>query len=518
MRKFFSNPYAHFALFFVLGTGVTFFSGLYTGFHVQSNDFWSSAFYGRNMSWSDMESLYNGYYPFGYALLIGLLPYTYVAQLAYIINALLAGLFTASVSSLISVRRFLPATLLAVALSISHRLIFLYANNPGPDMGSAAFPAFAAYLLWKDAFAEENKSQSNILPILIGATLGLGFLWRTHAIVLAILILIFAVIFRILPSWSAYVKMIAAFLVLVSMQVCVDLISGHQAFETAQTFNVYKFLYGINWTRTPTPQEIEQFSIIGLLLDKPLFVLNAMLPYLKYLLSFALPGVACFLIAPKGAVKNFALFSALCIAIYAVPLSLGDSPRAPLPILGLYLMSLAALFMVLTERLTRLTPPARWMRYAVTLAVLLLFVPAIYGWINVDWAFIAKNKNSHRAFSAIERVLLARGMKSPNEVFSNKYQLYLPNRPPYLPRQIAPWSSDWFWGFAEQYPPLPNDSWESFRSACVRQGIKFLALSPSAAAQGDFFSAIYERKADNAEMGIKFLAEQVNMRIYELVP
>lgn len=57
MRKFFANPYSQFALFFFLGAGVTFFSGVYSGFHVQSNDFWSSVFYGRNMCRVELVSV-----------------------------------------------------------------------------------------------------------------------------------------------------------------------------------------------------------------------------------------------------------------------------------------------------------------------------------------------------------------------------------------------------------------------------------------------------------------------------
>lgn len=511
MRKFFSNSYLLFALFFILGTSVVVLCGVYSEFHAQGNDFWTVLFYGRNITWARKESLYNGFYPFGYAFLIGQLPYTYAIQLAYIFNAILAGLFVASVSSLIAAQGSLPATLLALAFSISEPMIFQYANTPGPDIGAAAFPAFAVYLLWKDSFAEGSKPNWNMLAPWIGASLGLGFLWRAHVVVLAVIILILAVVFRILPSLSANLKMIAAFLAAVSIQVFVNLISGHAAFETAQSFNVYKFLYGVNWVRTPTPAEMVGFSVWNEIVGKPLFVISAALPYLKYLLSYALPSVACFVIAPKGTLKRFALFSSLSIAIYAFPLSLGDSPRAPLPILGLYLSSFVLLFIAATERLSRI-------RRIYQLALIVLSVSLIYQWGTSDYDYISKNRASHRAFLAIERVLVSHGMKSPNEVFSNKYQFYLPSRPPYLPRQINSWSQDWFWGFSEQYPLIPNASWESFRSASIKQGIKFLVLSPTAAQQGDFFSAIYGNQFDRNKMGVEFVAERVNMRIYQFIP
>lgn len=519
MRTLSFDSRARFALFFTAGTIITLLSGLHSGFHVDGNDFWSSVFYGRNMIWSEPRSWYNGFYPFGYAFLVGQMPYTYVIQLSYILNAGLAGLFAASISCLIAEHESLPATLLAFACSAFYPLIYIYANTPGPDMGTAAFPAFAVYWLWRDSFRENGKKSVRYAPpILAGVALGLGFLWRTHALVLAVIILALTLAFRLLPSMSATAAMFAVFLVFVFMQVAVDVASGHMPFETAQAFNVYKFLYSVDWTHTPTANDLKGFSVLGLVFKDPLFVWNAAFPYLANMLSYAAPALAGYALTHKGGLKKFFLFSTLSIVLYAFPLSLSDSPRGQLPILGLYLPSLIFLCAEIARQIAHILPPVRWLRTAAALVVFSSLLPALSQWIKSDRVFIVRNKISHGVFRAMEYDLAARGMKSPDEIFSTKYQVYMPTTPPYIPRQINDWTYNWFWGFSEKYPPIPNDSWEAFRKACLEQNIKFLIIAPAARSQSDFFRAIYDGDFSEEEMGIEYLRSWANMRVYKFVP
>jgi 4-amino-4-deoxy-L-arabinose transferase-like glycosyltransferase len=183
MKKILGVHFKWFWLFFAVGAGLTFAVGRYIEFHALSNDYWNILYYGRRMTLSEPESLYNGFYPFGYPFLIGQMPFTYVLPLSYILNALLSGLFTASVSTLILSTRSIPATILAFFSSIAAPFIFQNANTLSPDIGSAAFTAFAVYLLCRQWFDEDRTELDASQAILTGVSLGLSFLWRTHAAV-----------------------------------------------------------------------------------------------------------------------------------------------------------------------------------------------------------------------------------------------------------------------------------------------------------------------------------------------
>jgi hypothetical protein len=269
MRKIFGASFKWFVFFFIIGAGLTLALGAYIQRHVVSNDYWNILYYGRHMSLAKPESLYNGFYPFGYAFVIGQLPFTYVLPLSYLINALLAGLFTASVSTMVLPTRSIPAIAIAFLGSIAAPDIFKNANTLSPDIGSVAFTAFAVFLLWRDRLDEKHETPNDLSAILIGLSLGMAFLWRSHAIVSSVAILFGYFLFADIRPLHFSAWMVGSFLFIVSLQVTVNLVSGHGAFETAQAFNVHKFFYGINDTYPPTPAEIEKFSVIDTIISNP---------------------------------------------------------------------------------------------------------------------------------------------------------------------------------------------------------------------------------------------------------
>ncbi len=504
-----------FLLFFALGAGVTLGVGRYLEFHVSGIDFWSVLYYGRRMTLAEPESLYNGFYPFGYAFLIGQMPFTYIRPLAYILNALLAGLFTASVSTLFLHARAFPAALLALYASIAAPFVFSSANTLGPDMGAAAFTALTVFLLWRNRFEGNGREPSELESLLAGASLGLAYLFRSHAVVSAAAIFVaYFLLMGIRPLRPRFL-MLGGFAAFVALQSAVNLVSGHGAFETAQAFNVYKFFFGVDWTNPYTPEEISRFSLLQTILDDPAWVMSLYLPALRYYASFAWASALSFLLAPKGRFSRFALFSFLGLVFYAIPIALGDSGRGAVIGMSLYLPSLALLLAVLTERAQRYMPSSRWAGAAVTLLFALAMFGTLRSWLLFDIEFVRKNYGERRTLSVVEQTLRTHGMTSPLEVYADRYDFYTPNVMPYRPRQIGRWNEMWFWGFGEDYPSLPNDSWESFARACREEGVRFLALSPNADYRGEFFRAIYYHEADIASLGLEFIGQRGNMRLFK---
>jgi len=516
MRDAFGRQTAAFVLLLVLGAGVTLLSGVYTNFHVAGNDFWGVLYYGRHITLDHSESLYNGFFPIGYAFLIGQFPFSYTIQLAYLTNALLTGLFVASVSSLALASRSIPAMIFTLAASVLTPVVFAYSNTVGPDIGAAAFSAFAVYLMWKHELSGERAAAATGRPILIGIALGLAVLWRTHAVVMALSSLLVAFWLLGFQPRRSSLSMLVSFLAVVSAQIAANLLAGHGVFETAQGFNIYKLLYGVNWTYPPAPAEIAGFSLIEVLREEPRRVIEAYLPPFWSLAGYAWPGLACGLIAPRGPLRKFGLFSALVTLLYAAPLALGDSPRAALTIMGLFIPSLGLILAALRARLQLRSGGVAWLPAALTAGFLVLSVFPFYRWIVQDREFLQGNRAQNRVFRSIEQVLLARGVTSAVRVYADKYELYFPHILPYQARQIGGWSIEWLWGYQAEFPVLPNDTWESFRRASRVQGIEYLILSPQARHQGEFFGSIYADESGGEHWDLEFVAQRANMRIYRL--
>jgi len=121
----------------------------------------------------------------------------------------------------------------------------------------------------------------------------------------------------------------------------------------------------------------------------------------------------------------------------------------------------------------------------------------------------------HKTLSVIEQTLLDNGLTSPTQIFADRYDFYTPNSMPYRSRQIGNWSAGWVWGYADEFPAIPNDSWESFSQACQEQGVRFLVLSQNSIYRGDIFPPIYNDEVDLDAYGLRFIAQRGKMRLYE---
>lgn len=516
MKQILGSRFKLFGLFFALGTGLTFAIGWMTQFHALSSDYWNILYYGRHMTLSQPESLYNGFYPFGYAFLIGQLPFTYVLPLSYILNALLSGFFVASVSTLIAYTDSVPATLIAFYSSIAAPFVFQNANTLSPDIGAAAFTAFAIFLLCQNWIAKETKELSDAQLILAGISLGLSFLWRTHAAVSIMATLFGYVVLSGIRPFRPLIMLVGSLAGIVGIQVIVNLVSGHGPFETAQAFNVYKFFYGVDWTSTPGPEEVKKFSLFQTVVNDPANAFNLYKPLFIYFVSHTWAAAIALILSPKGRLSKLSLFNFIFIVLYAIPISLSDSPRSPVILMSVFIPSVAILLATLVEIVMKYFSCIYLGEWVVTIVFIVFGFQTFYGWAVYDVGVIRAAIAERKVLSVIEQTLLSNGMTSSNQIFSDRYDFYTPNTMPYHGRGIEKWSVDWFWGLKEEYPLLPNDSWEQFSAACKEQGIRFIILGPNSHFRGDIFPPIYNEEIDLDTLGLRFIGQRGNMRLYEI--
>ncbi|MCQ3939168.1 MAG: hypothetical protein DPW18_19295 [Chloroflexi bacterium] len=536
MKKILGPHFRLFLLFFAVGAGLTFAIGNSIQFHALSNDYWNILYYGRRMTLAQPESLYNGFYPFGYAFLIGQMPFTYVLPLSYLLNALLAGLLVASVSTLVSCARSVPATLVAFYSSIAAPFVFQNANTLSPDIGAAAFTAFAVFLLcrdWFDPVPQDVSRSGGTHPlqgqvaavhdlqaldarfILAGISLGLSFLWRTHAAVSIVAVAVGYILLKGLHPTRPRLWMAASLAAVAGLQAVVNLISGHGAFETGQAFNLYKFFYGMDMTNPLTPADLEGFSLFQTIAEDPARAFGLYKPFFLYFISHIWAAALAFLLSPKGRYARFSLFSLVFIVLYAIPISLSDSARSPVILMSVYLPSAAVLLATLTDlgkKHVRFS--SRWVEWGIAVLFIAAGFRVFYRWAEYDIGLIRAAYAERKVLSVIEQTLRSNGMTSPTEIFADRYDFYTPTTMPYRSRQIGNWSAGWVWGYAEEFPAIPNDSWEAFASACREQGIRFLVLSQNSHYRGEIFPPLYNDEVDLEALGLRFIGQRGKMRLY----
>ena len=503
-----------FVLFFLIGAGLIFAIGYHVRFHALSIDYWNILYYGRHMNLKEPASLYNGFYPFGYAFIIGQFPFTYILPFSYFLNAILAGLLIASISTLYLYTRSHSAVIIAFFSSIASPFLFRAAITLSPDIGSASFTVFAVFLLWRDRIGNDAGKLNDFQSLLAGAFLGLSFLWRTHALVSAVAVMASFFLFSGIRHLRPYLLIFGAFLFFALLQVAVNLISGHGPLETGQSFNLYKFFYGVDWNNPPAPSEIEKFSLRSILRSDPVWAWGMVKPFLFYYLSHLWAAALAFVLSPKGKYSRFALFLMSFIFLYSIPFSFTDSERAPIIMKSIFMMSVVLVFVVFIDRTSVYSKWSKTIQWVGVLLFVLVGFQTFYGWVMYDEGIVRASLSEQKVLVNIERVLKVKGMKSPDEVFADRYDFYTPGTMPYRSRSIGSWTGDWFWGYELDYPSLPNDSWDVFRSACEDQGIRFLVLSPNSGFRADFLPEIYDGNIELDSLGLVFVGQRGNMKIF----
>lgn len=454
-------------------------------FHVVLNDFWTVFYYARNLSQSIPESLQNSLFPVGYAALLHLMPVRHALWMAFSLNIGLASLAVTAAAALAGNNAW-RAILVGLA-AIFYPLTFRYANTTGPDIGVAAFIALGVFFLWKPQLEPRPASPaaSALFPLLAGLFLGLASLWRSHAVIAGVaILLVYAVLVGFKPFWRRK-GLWVTFLLVAGLQAVVNLVSGHGLLENAQYFNIYKTFFGNNWLTVP---EQAGSSLLSLLLSNPAAFLAEYAPEVWKVLLYAWPSVPLYFVSREAPLKRFALFSGLVILLYSLPVAFGSSPRAPIAITPL---AFAAFGFLVSETLVWLSP-----KRALLLAALAVFLAALawtgWQWSQVNAKFIRDFSDRHERYLRIERKLRKLGLNSPHQVFTNNYNFYLPITPPHYPRSNGGWDVTVTWNFRQEYPELPVETWEQFAAACRAQGIRFLVLSPYSYELAPYFGDIYE--------------------------
>jgi hypothetical protein len=162
----------------------------------------------------------------------------------------------------------------------------------------------------------------------------------------------------------------------------------------------------------------------------------------------------------------------------------------------------------------------RWLAVVIPAAMGILVILLIGFWAKEDLRFVRKSASTQISLLAMQRILTNRGLTSASQMFTDRYDIYLPNVIPYYPRIAGGWDQDWLWGYKEEYPPLPvQGSLDVFLAACATQGIRFLVLSPDAGRLNESFLYLYESEAawNGAGARLVFITKAGPLKVFEVL-
>jgi hypothetical protein len=467
----------------ILVLGLILCLGWSISWYMQLNDVWGILYYAQKMTFEDLSSLYNKFYPIGYALLLKGVPIDKVELSCHIINAVFVSIIVFQISRILS-----PAAgkwwavFLAVFSYFLLPLNFKYAVIPSPDAPAAAFVALAAALMFKWDFFDEDKARF-WRAAAIGMAFGGAALFRYHTQSIFAITLLFFLIARRRRSGAIIAPMIGGFLILTLPQSIISILAGHWPLQSDFKIMVYRVIYGLNFFDHPSEMRLSLFEILTRDIGKTVITCLKGIPAIAI---YALPALLLRNLTKDARYARYCTFSAFVIALYAVPVALGGSERSPLAISVFYAVPLGGLLLWFRQhykgRMFSATPVA-------TVAVLFLFTGLML-LIHVN-----RMRSLHLALTLSSRVFNyiseSAGANSLRESFTDDLLMYYPGHPPYVPRSPGGWAAYGLPGYENDFPGIPLDSYGAFREEALKQGIKYLILSPASRAFTRYFFELY---------------------------
>ncbi len=477
--------------------------GLFTSFHPPLNDFWGNLFLAQHLEFGDIATWHDGFFPFGYTLLLKLSPTDlFPPVFGYVLNALLMVPFMLALlnaASRYGMNKWWKVTF-AVAAYLFPRLFHYYAA-PGADFGSAVFFSVGALLVLR---AAAIKGRNRLGWLLIsGVLLGLSALWRYHGLAAGVLFLISAFVFS--PQARRQVLVVSAVMILVfSPQVIASIVAGEGLLGTYQYFNIYKSFHDINWYRAGELSIPRSF--VAVIAENPAEFLSSWgVSFVKIGLVAWIPACALFVL--RKDMRNEVLIWGLFGVLYSAVVAVADSGRAVLLLLPVSILFALMSFQAFTK--TALIRNTDWLQKA----TYTLLAVGLGVFLVRDVQKVVSWRSQMKTYLAIEKKIVAHGITSGDAIYSTDYDQYFRTIRRYRPIMSGGWLAlDEYSEMVEHQAPSLSSEKEFF-SDCRRLGIRVLCLGPDSPRAAPFLGAMYHRFSSGSAV---LLSEHGDLKLFTI--
>lgn len=452
-------------------------------FSIGLNDFFGLSFAGEHWSWADPRTWRNGFYPAlsiyyvhllgeqapRLALLFNAVDAVWLAGSVYVVgrsrgrgfSGLSAALLLMALPSVVTITLTQTADLaamagVAVALAAADAHTRASTHGQTPGLNAVILAGVAAFLA--------VQMRLHTLTLLLPAAVAGAALLRTHR----------------LPWLAVAGGTVAGG----ALQACVNVAAGYPPFHTSQAFNLYRTLHPINWLQTSQLADLPGAGAI--IAGDPAGVAAAWLAGLWTLAAPLLVAASALLLAtvPRVSASRSATDRRTTIALavgmlcYGAAVALGGSERG---ILVLWAPAVMVGLMSLPDRSKDSTEGAR-------IPLLLLGTAAVIGGLLTLPAakeHVEGRLQTWQLSNQIEDILVQElGVRSSTEVFSEEFDFYLPDTPPWWTHHLGGWSRVDLHGFDEASPELCVATLDCLYESAGVAGVRVLVLGPRAGLAG----------------------------------
>jgi hypothetical protein len=477
----------------IAAAGLLSIIGVIIGYFPGGNDLFDNHYLAMAINFRDIKSLYDGFFPIGYSLLLKFLVGShYPAIAAFYVNILL------TVTMMIVMAGYLKRQNLHflfpfwLFLFLFFPQAFRYLITPGPDAAAMALFTIGILLQLARCNITDNNRQSEnkgtarraptVLCVLGGMAMGAAALMRYHALPASIFFLFALLIFMKNDRKLTFVSGIVV-IVFYLPQMAINGLSGHGPFETYHALNLYNLVYGVNWYHMekiiPLP------SAKNIIFGAPFLFIKHYLKGVIELGIFAVPPLAYGFFASSEKKKYGYCIGAFC-ALYVLFFGISASPRA-----GLLIIPISLLFFI--KILFAPALPARTKKFAV---VITLLCGCLF--LFKDAQRIVFCIRTNETYRNIETFFINHDVKNAQEVYACDHNQYFKSLFPYRPLFNGGWGRIATYRYTSFYPQLAVGSIDSFYVDCVRHSVRFVVLNEDALKLAEFCQGLYDGTLSDA--------------------
>lgn len=480
-------------------------------FQQTHNDYWDLLFMAKHIDWSDRNTLFNQCTTSGYPLFLYFLIVSKSDIILPTIINLLVGTFAgyALMLFLHKVNQTRVINILSFILYCFFPINFLYFNQGGGDPLAVFLFTSGTLLLVKDFYLTQLKTKKTIFYY--GFLVGLATLFRPHLLISSLFFIAILLILNLKKKLEIFFFSVTV-LCLFSFQIFINILSGHNFFETKLGSPlIHSLMFGNNWFKITT-QEISLSTLDIIKIDVFLFVKKYFTNIIKYFFLYGLFPVLSFIVSKDKKNKNISFFLTIFILFYLSFFSAFFSRRMPLLILP-FTMICFGIFIDEMINYCKNFPKTRKTIFIKTglYSFLILFFIAV---ISKDFFYFKMRYKESKIFIAVENYLKKDGCTSAFQTFTTDFNFYFRTFPEHTGHINGGWSRIGTYKFNEVYPEMSVNTLDDFVNDCKKNKIKFLILTKDAYLLLDDIGKIYS--FDKKHPSLMFKKEIDRFRIFEI--
>ena len=451
----------------VLYAAVLFAVAWLSHFAMLSNDVFPLRWQAEHLSLRHPETFYDGFFPIGYPLLLRVASLTGNPVLALMLLQIgLAAVYVLLARRLFQTVLDKAASLIALPIVLFTPQIAGNVLSVTPDFAAALCALTAFFFIARASLGSSGSTMQDTRRniFLAGISMGVGYLFRTHILILALTVALGLLIFENGRRMRVAVWFCIGAVPFVIAQGVLQVWTGHGFFENAQAFNIWRMMYGMDWNN---PAALGGMSVFDVVRNNPTVFLAAYWGALMQGSLYILPClIALLFLFMRGRTATHRVLTVLTFAtlLYLVITVIGGSPRNVAPVIpmlvadGLFVIGLA---------FGRVSA-ARKQSIAQSFATL-VWAGGIIG----IFFFSYRSAPRVRDYAEVERLLNVHSRADALSIYTDDFDFYFPDLRYQTPRESGGWPEAGLPHYIEEFPHIRDSSARILHDDLIKNGIRW---------------------------------------------